>query len=220
MDKPTVALYDFDGTITTCDTMSLFVDFVCGKGAFRRALLHQLPALCRCVAGRLAGKEVDFSPVKEAVLQPCFKGSACGDMQAVAHAFVAVIEGCLNRRVMQSLRAHQEAGHRVAIVSASPAVWIEPWARLNGIDSVIATRMAVADMGGACTYTGRFEGVNCNGEEKRRRVEAAFPRGQFHLVAYGNSRGDYPLLRYAHEAYLCSRRDIRPFVVEPEQVPL
>ncbi len=211
MDKPTVAVFDFDGTITTRDTLPLFVDFVKGKGAFASAMLRQLPALWRFGIDRLRGKATDLSSVKEAVLLPCFRGITCSDMQVRVQDFTSVIDGCINRRVMQVLRNHQEAGHQVAIASASPSVWIEPWAVRNGIQVVIATRMAVTDN----RFTGLFEGLNCNGEEKRRRVEAVYPRENFSLIAYGNSRGDYPLLQYAHKAFLCTPRAITPFVADP-----
>lgn len=215
MDKPTVAVFDFDGTITTRDTLPLFVDFVKGRGAFTSSMLRQLPALWRYGMDKLGGKTIDLSSVKEAVLSPCFGGIACDDMQVTAQNFASVIDACLNRRVMQVLRSYQEAGHQVAIASASPSVWIEPWALRNGISAVIATRMAVTHADGKSLFTGFFEGLNCNGEEKRRRVEAVYPREHFRLVAYGNSRGDYPLLRYAHEAYLCTSRAITPFVADP-----
>ena len=216
MDKATVAVFDFDGTLTTRDTLPLFVDFVKGRGAFALAMLRRLPALWQYGIDRLGGKTADLSSVKEALLSPCFSGIACDDMQVTAQDFAAVVDGCLNRRVMQALRTHQEAGHQVAIASASPSVWIEPWASRHGISVVIATRMAVTDTGGKHRFTGLFEGANCNGEEKRRRVEAVYPRERFRLVAYGNSRGDYPLLRYAQEAYLCSPRAITPFVAAPD----
>lgn len=212
MDKPTVAIFDFDGTITTRDTLPLFVDFVKGRGAFAWAMVRQLPALWQYGIDKLSGKATDLSSVKEAVLSPCFSGVACDDMQITVQEFASLIDNYLNRKVMHALHNHTEAGHRVVIASASPTVWIEPWASRNGISTVIATRLAVTVADGRQLFTGYFDGLNCNGEEKHRRVEAIFPREQFHIVAYGNSRGDYPLLRYAHEAYLCTPRAITPFV--------
>ena len=61
----------------------------------------------------------------------------------------------------------------------------------------IATLLEVDDAG---RLTGRYEGANCRGEEKIRRLrlwmaDAGMERA--HLWAYGNSRGDLRMLRAA-----------------------
>jgi uncharacterized membrane protein YbhN (UPF0104 family) len=84
------------------------------------------------------------------------------------------------------------------LVSASPALYLRPWAETEDIDAVIATRLATA----AGRFTGRFEGVNCYGPEKLRRLRAAIPDlDDVELYAYGNSRGDRELLDAADHAF-------------------
>ena len=75
------------------------------------------------------------------------------------------------------------------------------------IDEVIGTRLETNNG----RYTGRFIGKNCNGEEKVRRIAKLYPRSQYHIVAYGNSSGDIPMLQYAHESYMCHKGMITPF---------
>ncbi|HEV2427700.1 MAG TPA: HAD-IB family phosphatase, partial [Acidimicrobiales bacterium] len=80
--------------------------------------------------------------------------------------------------------------------SASPVLYSSAIAGALGVDAVIATRLAVDDDG---RLTGRYDGLNCRGEEKRRRVlewRASRP-DPGPLVAYGNSRGDRRLLAAA-----------------------
>ncbi len=65
-----------------------------------------------------------------------------------------------------------------------------------GADVVIATRLEVAPNG---SLTGRYDGENCRGEEKLRRLQAwAGELGPTErLWAYGNSRGDLRMLAAA-----------------------
>jgi phosphoserine phosphatase len=66
-----------------------------------------------------------------------------------------------------------------------------------GADGVIATRLEVGEHG---RLTGHYDGHNCRGEEKLRRLrlwvdESGTAPGK--MWAYGNSRGDLRMLRAA-----------------------
>jgi phosphatidylglycerophosphatase C len=101
---------------------------------------------------------------------------------------------------------HRNRGDRTVIVSASPELYVAEAGRLLGVDEVIATRLEVGPDG---RLTGRYEGANCRGEEKIRRLRewlgaewlgaegmgAGGPAGR--LWAYGNSRGDLRMLAAA-----------------------
>ena len=96
----------------------------------------------------------------------------------------------LRTDVRERFEWHRHRGDRVVIVSASPEVYVRVAGELLGADGVIATRLAVDGHG---RLTGRYEGANCRGQEKLRRLRAwteevgARPD---RLWAYGNSRGD------------------------------
>ena len=67
----------------------------------------------------------------------------------------------------------------------------------SGADGVIATRLAVDGHG---RLTGRYEGANCRGQEKLRRLRAWMEEvgaRPDRLWAYGNSRGDLRMLEAA-----------------------
>ena len=50
--------------------------------------------------------------------------------------------------------------------------------------------------------TGRFLTRNCYGEEKVNRLNALYPNRQdYHLIAFGDSRGDKELLAFADESH-------------------
>ena len=74
-------------------------------------------------------------------------------------------------------------------------MWARP-ERSLGADAVLATGLEVGPDG---ALTGRYDGKNCRGEEKLRRLRAWIgeeePAGR--LWAYGNSRGDLRMLSAA-----------------------
>jgi len=90
-------------------------------------------------------------------------------------------------------------GHDMLILSASMENWLMPFARYLEIDRVEGTQLEVSPDG---RLTGKFLSKNCYGEEKVIRLRSRLPnREEFHLIAYGDSRGDKELLNYADEAF-------------------
>lgn len=208
MDREVVALFDFDGTLTRRDTLPMFIRHASGVWGLLWALLSNMPAMIvLACAGWKTVWGIDASTTKERLLRGCFAHKKCEDVATLAREFASKIEDVKAPTVVKQMCNHIAQGNRVAIVSASADVWVAPWASRYGVTDIIATRMEIAE---GC-YTGKFAGGNCNGEEKVRRIREMFPREKYHLVAYGNSSGDYPMLRYAHEAYMCKDDVITPF---------
>lgn len=214
MDKPVVALFDFDGTLTSRDTLPLFIRHVSGRAGLVSAFCRVFPQLAVLIGGRLAGRDVSVvaGKAKERLLCRCFQDRNCEAFGVLMQDFVPVIERVLCGPVVERMQRHVLLGHEVAIVSASVDVWILPWAQRQGVSRVIATCQATEVRNGVACYTGRFLTANCNGEEKVARIEAVYPKEKYHVVAYGNSKGDYPMLRYADEAYLCRSGKIESFI--------
>lgn len=206
MDKPVVALFDFDGTLTRRDTLPMYIRHASGLTGLWGAMIANLPAMIILACAQWKSVwGIDASSTKERLLRRCFKGKSIEEVAAVAERFADKIEEVKSDTVVAEMRKHLEQGHRVVIVSASVDVWIRPWAKRYGVTDVVATEMAADE---DC-YTGKFAGRNCNGEEKVRRISALFAREEYHIVAYGNSRGDYPMLQYAHEGYMCRDEEIK-----------
>ena len=78
------------------------------------------------------------------------------------------------------------------IISASPVFLLEPLMKRLNL-RLIASRVD-AD-------TGRYEGENCHGEEKARRMREVYPVAQIARF-YSDSRNDTPLARLAREAFM------------------
>lgn len=67
-----------------------------------------------------------------------------------------------------------------------------------GFKAVIGTEVELDNQ----VLTGRFEGKNCQGAEKVTRLLWHFPdRNNYYLYAYGGSRGDHALIKFADFPY-------------------
>lgn len=192
-----IALFDFDGTLTRRDSLFLFLRFcIDSKSGYVKLILKNLCPLLKYILGLLSGDEVKL------ILVSCaLRGMSHYEIERLCDAFIPVIEQNLRSGALLCLKDYKQMGFRNVIVSASPGMWIRPWALKTGlIDDVIATEL---EFNGGIRYIGE----NCKGEEKVNRIRKLFqPRAGYYIVAYGDSKDDRPMLRYADKAYYRSIR--------------
>jgi phosphatidylglycerophosphatase C len=191
---PDVAAFDFDGTLTQGGSVFDFLSAVSGRHSVVLASVALSP---RLVHAALAGGTV-ADQTKEQLFERVLAGVDLDRATRVGSEFARRhLDRHLRPEMQSRLDWHRGRGDRVVIVSASPELYVRPAGHLLGVDGVIATRLAVSDTG---TLTGRYEGPNCRGEEKLKRLrqwieESGEPPDR--LWAYGNSRGDLRMLRAA-----------------------
>lgn len=193
--KPTIAAFDFDGTITYRDTLLSFLLFLFGPFTTYMKLLPELP----WILGFLL-KKVERQTAKEHVLTRFFKGKNKADLQKRGDTFAHDhLHAHLRPQALQRLHWHKKQGHRCILISASIDLYIEPWAKMMGFDSAICSRL---EYDAHNVATGRLIGANCWGQEKLDRLTALVgPRDNYILYAYGDSRGDKELLESADYPY-------------------
>jgi phosphatidylglycerophosphatase C len=201
-ERPSIAAFDVDGTLTTADCVVPFLRRTVGTSTLVRRMLRTPVSLTR------AGVRRDRDALKAASAAATFRGLPIELVQADAQLFAREVHDRLLRpEVVQSLHDHAAAGHTVLLVSASFEVYLRPLAELLGAHDVLAVRLEVGDDG---ILTGRLEGPNCRGPEKVVRLHDwldrhAGGRAAVHLTAYGDSRGDRELLADADEAHWFGR---------------
>ena len=195
----TVAAFDFDGTISKRDSLLPFLQHVCGANRLYRALGAAAPGVLASVArGRL-----DRDAAKDAVLVRLLAGRPLAEVAAAGERFADVLlAGRLRPDTLSRVDHHRREGHELVIVSASPAVYLEPLGERLGFDAVLATRLEV---GPDDVLTGRMHGRNCRGPEKVARLTSWLAGDRPRLVAYGDSSGDRELLAAADEAHFVGR---------------
>ena len=185
-----VVAFDFDGTLTTRDTLLAFIHYAKGTRAFLWGFLRH--------AHLLVLMKLGFYPnwkAKQRVFSYFFKGMTLDVFDALCQQFAADNRHLLRPEGIQSVQQAQADGAEVLIVSASIDNWVQPF--FPSV-KVVGTQIEVANG----RLTGRFLTPNCYDEEKVRRILALYPdRHEYHLTAYGDSRGDKELLAFADEAH-------------------
>ena len=197
-----VYTFDFDGTLTTRDTLLLFIRFVCGRWGLIVVLMRYAPLL---VLMKL--KLYPNWRVKQKVFSRCFGGITMEKFNDYCRLFAEKYRCCVLRPDgVEAVRRALGEGAVVMIVSASVDNWVRPF--FNDVLPVsfvqqnllvLGTQVEAADG----RLTGRFMGRNCYGAEKVCRISAVLPapREDCYIVAFGDSRGDREMLQYADEAH-------------------
>ncbi len=204
-DRPRIAAFDVDGTLTTTDCVVPFLRRTAGTTTLVRRMLRSPLGLARSGARR------DRDALKAASAAATFGGLRLDTVRADAAVFAREVhDHRLRAEVLESLQGHVEAGDTVLLVSASFEVYLRPLAELLEVHDVLAVRLEVDPQG---VLTGRLDGPNCRGPEKVLRLHEwldrhAGGRDAVHLTAYGDSLGDRELLADADEAHWVGRGEM------------
>jgi phosphatidylglycerophosphatase C len=195
----TLAVFDFDGTLTRRDTLGPFLREVAGTAAFAGALAADAPRLA------LAGMGMSSrDAAKERMFRRLLRGRLHADLATRGNVYGAQVAASgLRPEMVARLRWHADAGHEVAIVSASLDLYIDRTAELLGVGTVLCTRLEVDDDG---RVTGALVGGNCRGPAKIRRIREHFGPSCYELWAYGDSAGDAEMLAAADHPVRVERR--------------
>ena len=181
---------DFDGTLTTRDTFVAFIRDVFGDRKFWWGFLRHTLLLVKMFSGLCPGGEV-----KERIFAYFFKGMSLDEFDSHCQQFAASHHSLLRPLGIAAITQAQQEGAEVVIVSASIDNWVQPF--FPSV-KVLGTQVEVRDG----RLTGRFLSSNCFGQEKVNRLLTVYPqRSDYHLTAYGDSKGDRELLAFADESY-------------------
>uniref|UniRef100_A0AB33JB71 HAD-IB family hydrolase n=1 Tax=Prevotella sp. GTC17260 TaxID=3236796 RepID=A0AB33JB71_9BACT len=190
-----VFAFDFDGTLTTRDTLIDFIRFARGNVGFLVGFLLYSPLL---VLMKLHLYSNDKS--KQKVFSYFFRGMQLDEFNGLCRRYAHERRHILRASTLQILREALQEGADVYVVSASVDSWVAPFLAEENLEvTVLGTQIEVKDG----RLTGLFSSRNCYGAEKVERLKAVLPaREGFHLTAYGDSRGDRELLAWADEGHL------------------
>lgn len=184
-----LVLFDFDGTLTTHDTLFAFARYAVGNVRFIFGILLLAFPLGMHKINALSARKA-----KEIFLQYFFGGMDKKHFEGLGEKFSRErLPKLIRPKALERIQEFITEGAYMVIVSASVDDWIRPWARLQGIE-VVATKLEVSNN----RITGRIDGENCNGDEKVNRIKATLDLGQFdEIVAFGDTAGDLPMLSLA-----------------------
>ncbi len=209
MEKKKIYCFDFDGTLTTSDTLLEFIKYAKGRGRFLMVFLMYSPLLVLM--------KLHLYPnwkAKQRIFSHLFEGMRKEKFDALCRGFAEEHQHLLRPQGVTRVHEALAEGSEVFIVSASIDNWVRPFFQVRGLDAieVLGTQVEVVDG----KLTGRFKTNNCYGKEKVRRITKAltkqsadtdcsthppFDRSQYDIEAFGDSRGDKEMLSFADKGH-------------------
>ncbi|MDR2905628.1 MAG: HAD-IB family hydrolase [Helicobacteraceae bacterium] len=185
----TLALFDFDGTITNKDSMIDFIKFSRDQKQVILGVIILFPIIALFYMKLLP----DFV-AKKYVLKYFFGGKKYADLENLANRYSDQrIDQIIRPKAAEKIDFYLKNGDKVAIVSASVELWVAPWAKKRGLD-LIATKAEVIDG----FFTGNLASLNCKGAEKARRIKERYDLADFaEIHAYGDTPSDREMFKIA-----------------------
>lgn len=191
-----LALFDFDHTVTTCDTYGRFLRRVATPEQLARAWWTVGPWL---LGFRL--RLVSAARLRARVTRLTLQQRHADDIATQAAGFSRdVLPQLLRADMLEQIRWHQQQHHTVVIVSGSLDLYLQPWCEQMGLQ-LICNRLETRQG----RLTGRYEGGDC-GPHKAQRVRAQYDLSRYlRIHAYGDSREDRSMLALADERWYRGR---------------
>ncbi|MGN1228087.1 MAG: HAD-IB family phosphatase [Prevotella sp.] len=181
--------FDFDGTITNCDSLIAIIRYVSGNTKLILWILTHIHLLLLMKAGLYSNNKL-----KQQLCRHIFAGMTADALSAKANDFARDNSHILRPQAIATIKSALAEGSTVCIISASPSIWVRPFFHsCPGIEFLCTEMETVNGM-----ITGKFIGSNCYGQEKVNRLLSRHPdRDKYELFAFGDSRGDRELLAFA-----------------------
>lgn len=195
--KKKIYCFDFDGTLTTSDTLLEFIKYAKGRGRFLMVFLMYSPLLVLM--------KLHLYPnwkAKQRIFAHLFAGMRIEKFEALCRGFAEENQHLLRPKGITLVHEALVAGAQVFIVSASIDNWVRPFFDIRNLKGVqvLGTQIEVEDG----KLTGNFKSNNCYGKEKVHRIAEAlksFERSEYEIEAFGDSRGDKEMLAFADKGH-------------------
>lgn len=188
-----IAVFDFDGTLTTKDTLLEFVKYTHGKLAFFIGFAFYSPLLVLM--------KLHLYPnwkAKQKVFSYFYNGMQHDKFVSYGEKFAEYVENIRKESTITRLNELKREGTYIYVISASIDEWVRPFCNRLGVKDVLGTKVEVING----KLTGKFLTKNCYGQEKVNRLLEVEPnRKEYYLYAFGDSRGDKEILEFADEGF-------------------
>ena len=181
-------LFDFDGTLTSKDTLFDFLKFSFPKVYFFNYLIF-IPLF---IVSRL--KIIDAGFVKEMFISKFLKGKSYVEINQLAqNYFEQNHQELIYSKADEYIKSLSNYNDKF-IVSASIDFWIQPFADYYEM-GLICTKAKYDEQG---FFTGKFASPNCNYQEKKNRIEKEIDLSLYdQIIAFGDTKGDEAMFSIA-----------------------
>lgn len=192
-EKKAVAVFDFDGTLTSKNTTLSFLHYVNPWRFYW--LMPLLPPILLLYLMKI----ISVDQLNRGLCYFFFKGKSKKHLYEIGRDFALnILPSYVREEAMLKLKEHQENAHTCILVSASYDIYIKAWGDLHGFTAVLCTEMACDGLG---TLTGKLKGKSCYGPEKVNKIKQILPSLDAVIYAYGDSEGDKEMLNFATYSY-------------------
>ncbi len=187
---PNLALFDFDGIITTNDNFTGFIFFAVPRRRLALGRIALIPVIACYKLGFITP-----SMMRRIIARWAFSGLKEADIIAAGREYATNrISNLIRPKALEQLQWHRNQGDTIAIVSASLEPYLSSWCQQNKFD-LICSRLEVQNG----RLTGRYDGKDCTGKEKAARVLGNYKLESFDKIyAYGDTSEDNEMLELAH----------------------
>lgn len=185
-------LMDFDGTITSKDTLFEVAKFSLPRPAYWIKIAFLMP-----VFGIGFFKIISKQKLKEIFLKCFFNLWSTQRFNTHCLNFCKQrLPDIIRPKAMKAIQNFSQKDD-IYIVSASPENWIIPWANRLNI-GVIASQLETVNN----QISGNLKGKNVNGLEKVHRIKKNIDLTKYNkIIAFGDTKGDLPMLNMADEQH-------------------
>ena len=188
-----LVLFDFDGTLTTKDSLELFLKYNIDKLTYFINMFKFLPYF---ISYKL--KFISNTIAKQKLFKIFYKGMGKEDFTKQSSDFsINILDTILREETYHKFKQHISNGDRVIIVSASIECYLKPWCQKENVE-LLSTRLNFVDS----IFSGSFLTKNCYGQEKANRIKEYLNISEYDEVyAYGDSAGDIEMLEIASKSF-------------------
>ena len=187
--------FDFDGTLTTKDTLIEFIRYAKGTTKMFLGFALYSPWLILMKLHLYSNYRT-----KEKIFTHFFRGTNIEDFDRLCSDFANDNKKLLRPEAAEYIKSVDTSENRMYIVSASIDNWVKPFATMLSKNiQVIGTKIEI----NKGIITGHFLTSNCYGKEKVNRLMEVLPaeKNCYELIAFGDSRGDKEMLAIAGERH-------------------
>ena len=181
-----LALFDFDGTLTSKDSLGGFLKYSVSRSKYIINMIKFIPYFIMWQT-----KLMPNNITKEKLFDIFFKGIDEREFKKIARNYALnKLDLIVLKKRLATLQKHQQNGDRVIIVSASMKCWLEPWCKKHKLE-LIATELEFVNS----KFTSKFSTPNCHKDEKVNRIKQHLNIKDYEIIyAYGDSSGDTQML--------------------------
>jgi HAD superfamily hydrolase (TIGR01490 family) len=200
MDKEIVALFDFDGTITTKDTFVPFLYAAFGKRRVYKTFFRLAPQAFLVAIGLFSRDKF-----KECITKLLFRDQYVDIMRQIGSKYAKTLYRLYRPTALQRIEWHKSNGHRCIMVSASLDLYLRDVCNSLGFDDLICTILSNNNF----VFDGTLKYGNCRRKEKVNQLKLILgDLNNYDIYGYGDTIGDYEMLNIANHSFY------RPFESE------